>query len=163
VSATVNVNTAITDQAQVLPESMEGTIDFLVEGGELNHFEPFEKISASVFKKQDFSSIRFADLKNRLQVKGTAIIIDKMEIRSTALVLFAEGVYDVKKGTDMSIKFPIRNVLRKNDSIDLISSDIKHGVTVMVRAKTGEDGKLKISWDPFRRSRRNKKEAEANK
>lgn len=163
VSANVNVNTAINDQAQVIPESMEGTIDFLVENGELNRFEPFEKISASVFKKQDFSSIRFADLKNRLQVKGTAIIIDKMEIRSTALVLFAEGVYDVKKGTDMSIKFPIRNMLKKNDSIDLISADIHHGVSVTVRAKTGEDGKLKISWDPFRRSIKNKKEAEANK
>jgi hypothetical protein len=163
VSATVKVNTAITDKAEVIPDSMEGTIDFLVESGELNHFEPLEKISASVFKKQDFSTIRFADLKNRLQVKGTAIIIDKMEIRSTALVLFAEGVYDVKKGTDMSIKFPIRNMLKKNDSIDLISSDIQHGISVRVRAKTGDDGKLKISWDPFRRSVKNKKEAEANK
>lgn len=163
VSATVNVNTAITDKAEVISESMDGTVDFLVENGELNHFEPFEKISASVFKKQDFSSIRFADLKNRLQVKGTAIIIDKMEIRSTALVLFAEGVYDVKKGTDMSIKFPIRNMFKKNDSIDLISSDIHHGISVRVRAKTGDDGKLKISWDPLRRALKNKKEAEANR
>jgi hypothetical protein len=163
VSATVNVNTAITDKAEVIADSMDGTIDFLVENGELNNFEPFEKISASVFKKQDFSTIKFADLKNRLQVKGTAIIIDKMEIRSTALVLFAEGVYDVRKGTDMSIKFPIRNVFKKNDSIDLISSDIHHGISVRVRAKTGDDGKLKISWDPLRRALKNKKEAEANK
>jgi hypothetical protein len=162
VSATVNVNTAITDQAEVIPESMLGTIDFLVENGELNDFEPLEKISISVFKKQDFSTIRFADLKNRLEVKGTAFIINKMEIRSTALILFAEGVYDVKKGTDMSIKFPIRNIIKKNDSIDLISSDIRTGPSIRVRAKTGDDGKLKISWDPFRRAARNKKETDAN-
>ncbi|HET9278060.1 MAG TPA: AsmA-like C-terminal region-containing protein, partial [Flavitalea sp.] len=162
VSATVNLNTAINDQAEVISESMLGTIDFLVENGELNDFEPLKKISISVFKKQDFSTIRFADLQNRLQVKGTAIIIDKMEIRSTALILFAEGVYDVKKGTDMSIKFPIRNMVKKNDSIDLISSDIKTGPSIRVRAKTGDDGKLKISWDPFRRAIRNKKETEAN-
>lgn len=162
VSATVNVNTAITDQAEVIPESMLGTIDFLVENGELNDFEPLKKISVSVFKKQDFSTIRFADLKNRLEVKGTAFIVNKMEIRSTALILFAEGVYDVKKGTDMSIKFPIRNILKKNDSIDLISSDIRTGPSIRVRAKTGDDGKLKISWDPLRRSVRNKKETEAN-
>ncbi|MGZ5135269.1 MAG: hypothetical protein ACXWCG_08970, partial [Flavitalea sp.] len=123
---------------------------------------PFEKISASVFKKQDFSQIRFADLKNRLEIKGTAIIINKMEIRSTALILFAQGVYDVRKGTDMSIKIPIRNVLKKNDSIDLVSSDIRTGPSIRVRAKTGDDGKLKIHWDPFRRAVRNKKEAEAN-
>lgn len=162
VSATVNLNTAVSDEAQVIPESMLGTIDFLVENGELNNFEPLEKISISVFKKQDFSSIKFADLKNRLEVKGTAVIIDKMEIRSTALILFAEGIYDVKKGTDMSIKFPIRNIVKKNDSIDLISSDIRTGPSIRVRAKTGDDGKLKISWDPFRRALRNKKETEEN-
>lgn len=162
VSATVNINTAITDQVEIIPEQMLGTIDFLVESGELNNFEPLEKISASVFKKQDFSTIRFADLKNRLEVKGTAIIIDKMEIRSTALILFVEGVYDVKKGTDMSIKVPIRNMVKKNDSIDLISSDIRTGPSVRVRAKSGEDGKLKISWDPFRRAVRNKKDTEEN-
>lgn len=162
VSAVVNLNTAITDEAEVIPESMMGTIDFLVENGELNDFEPLKKISLSVFKKQDFSTIKFADLKNRLNVKGTAIIIDKMEIRSTALILFAEGVYDVKKGTDMSIKFPIRNIIKKNDSVDLISSDIRTGPSIRVRAKTGDDGKLKISWDPLRRAVRNKKETEAN-
>ena len=162
VSATVNLNTAITDQAEVIPESMLGTIDFLVENGELNDFEPLEKISLSVFKKQNFSTIQFADLSNTLQVKGTAVIIDRMEIRSTALIFFVEGVYDVKKGTDMSIKFPIRNIIKKNDSIDLISSDIRTGPSIRVRAKTGDDGKLKISWDPFRRAVRNKKETEAN-
>lgn len=162
VSANVNLNTAITDQAEVIPESMLGTIDFLVENGELNDFEPLKKISLSVFKKQDFSTIRFANLKNQLDVKGTAIIIDKMEIRSTALVLFVEGVYDVKKGTDMSIKFPIRNVVKKNDSIDLISADIRTGPSIRVRAKTGEDGKLKVTWDPLRRAVRNKKETELN-
>ena len=162
VSANVNLNTAITDQAEVIPDSMLGTVDFLVENGELNDFEPLEQISISVFKKQDFSTIRFADLKNSLQIKGTAIIIDKMEIRSTALILFAEGVYDVKKGTDMSIKFPIRNVIKKNDSIDLISSDIRTGPSIRVRAKTGNDGKLKITWDPLRRAVRNKREAETN-
>ncbi len=162
VSATVDLNTAITDQAEVIPGSMLGTVDFLVENGELNDFEPLKKISISIFKKQDFSTIRFADLKNRLQVKGTAIIIDKMEIRSTALILFAEGVYDVKKGTDMSIKFPIRNIIKKNDSIDLISSDIRTGPSIRARAKTGNDGKLKITWDPLRRALRNKKETEAN-
>ena len=162
VSAQVNFFTAIDDKADVIPDSMNGTVDFLVQNGELKHFEPFEKIAISVFKKQDFSVIRFADLKNQLKVKGTAIIIDKMEIRSTALVLFVQGVYDVKKGTDMSIKFPIRNMIRKNDSIDLVSADIRHGVSVHVRAKTGDDGKLKISWDPFRRAVKNKKEADSN-
>jgi hypothetical protein len=54
-------------------------------------------------------------------------------------------------------------MLKKNDSIDLISSNIHYGVSVRVRAKTGDDGKLKLSWDPFRKSVKNKKEAEAGK
>jgi hypothetical protein len=158
VSATAKMYLAVTEQSKVIPHSMKGTIDFLVENGELNDFEPLEKISASVFKKQDFSSIRFADLENRLEVNGTAIIINKMEIRSTALVLFAEGIYDVKKGTDISIKFPLKNVLKKNENINLIKKGVQHGISVHVRAKTGEDGKLKISWDPFKKAVKNKKE-----
>lgn len=30
-------------------------------------------------------------------------------------------------------------------------NDSKGGISIRLRAKTGDDGKLKISWDPFRK------------
>ena len=111
------------------------------------------------FKKQDFKEIRFADLKNRLDLKGTAYIINSMDIRSTALNFTVEGVYDVKKGTDMFIKLPFRNLLKSQSNTDISDGGKPaRGPSIRLRAKTGDDGKLKVSWDPLRLAKRNKKD-----
>jgi hypothetical protein len=158
-TAIVHYNTSITDKAEVVSADSDGSIEFLLEGGELNNFEPLQEVGKKAFKKQDFSQIRFADLRNRLDVKGTAFIINSMDIRSTALNFSVEGVYDMKKGTDMFIKLPFRNLLKSQSNTD-ISENGKpaRGPSLRLRAKTGDDGKLKVSWDPLRLSKRNKKE-----
>jgi hypothetical protein len=158
-TANILLNTSITPDGTVVSDNTDGIIDFLLERGELNHFEPVQKISEKAFKKQDFSTIQFADLKNTLRVKGSAFIIDRMEIRSTAITMFVEGIYDVKKGTDMSIQLPLRNLLKNQEKTDLSDDGGKGaGVAVRLRAKTGDDGKLSIKWDPFKRSLRKKQQ-----
>jgi hypothetical protein len=66
-------------------------------------------------------------------------------------------VYDFKKGTDMSIQFPLRNLTKNQSNTDL-SDEVKakKGISLRLRAKTGDDGKLKVSWDPFRKSIKNR-------
>ncbi len=127
---------------------------------ELNNFEPLLEIGQKAFKKQDFSQISFAELKNVLDVKGTTFIVNPMDIRSTALNFSVEGVYDYKKGTDMSIKFPLNNLTRSKANTDLgKGGKVKKGVSLRLRVRTGDDKKLKISWDPFRRAIKNKEDA----
>jgi hypothetical protein len=168
ISANVNFNSALTNEAKLIGDDAEGSVFFLLEDGELNNFEPLLEISKKAFKKQDFSHIRFADLKNRLDIKGSAFIVNPMEIRSTALNFVVEGVYDIRKGTDMSIQFPLNNLTRSQANADISDGGkIKKGVTLRLRARTGSDGKLKVSWDPFKRSLKKKEEvkdsAEANR
>ncbi len=152
INATVNLKTEINDQAQIQREMNAGTIDFLISDFELNNFEPIQKISQKVFKKQDFTKIKFADLKNRLIVDGTAFKMDRMEIRSTALTMFVRGTYDVKNGTDMRIVLPVRNLMGSNADTDLSdTAQSKRGISIRLRAQTGDDGKLKVGWDPLRR------------
>lgn len=158
-TATVRYNTSITDKADLVTADSDGSVEFLLEGGELNNFEPLKVVADKAFKKQDFSQIRFADLRNRLDLKGTTFIINEMDIRSTALNFSVEGVYDYKKGTDMFIKLPFRNLLKSQANTDISENGkAARGPSVRLRAKTGDDGKLKVSWDPFRRSKKNKKE-----
>jgi hypothetical protein len=60
----------------------------------------------------------------------------------------------------MSIQVPLRNLTKDQSQTDLSEEGGRGGgISVRLRAKTGDDGKLKISWDPFRRSIKNKKEA----
>jgi hypothetical protein len=82
-----------------------------------------------------------------------------MEIHSTVLNMFVEGTYDLKKGTDMSIQIPLSNLKEKNINLEEGNHGLKSktGLSVRLRAKTGDDGKLKISWDPFKKALKNKK------
>lgn len=160
-SAEVDFKTSIDNNAKLISQANDGFINFLLQDGELNNFEPLMEVSKKALKKQDFTNIRFADLANRLDVKGTAFIINHMDIRSTALNISVEGVYDFKKGTDMSIRFPLTNLTKSQENTDIGDfGKVKKGVGLRLRAKTGDDGKLKITWDPFKRAIKNKGEVE---
>src|SRR5260370_35909497 len=114
-----------------------------------------EKIKSSVLKNKDMSAIRFAELKNHLDLDSTTMTFRRMEIRSTAFALYAEGVYDLKTGVDMSLQVPLGNLSRnENQNIppDSRGNDSKAGLSVRLRARRGEDGKLKITWDPFKKA-----------
>ncbi|MEO8583444.1 MAG: AsmA family protein [Flavitalea sp.] len=156
-TAEIDYSTSLNDKAQPVNADSKGTIKFILQDGELNHFDPLEQVAKKAFKKQDFSEIKFADLKNVLQVTGTSFIVNPMEIRSTAFTLFVEGVYDYKHGTDMSIQLPLRNFTKKQANTDL-SDEVKtkKGISLRLRAKTGDDGKLKVTWDPFRKAIKNR-------
>jgi hypothetical protein len=146
-SAIIKVEGELTDKAGIKESSMKASVQFDIKDGELNHFEPAMKMAKVAFKNRDFSQIRFGELKNHLKIDGTAFTIPKMEIRSNRVTLFVEGVYDTRKGTDMSIQVPLSN-LSRDENEDLLNTG-KPGMNIRLRAKTGEDGDLKITWDPF--------------
>lgn len=155
-SAGIKVSGVLTEKATVVENSMKGTVDFSIINGELNNFEPIVKIAETAFKNRDFSKMQFAELKNRIEINGSAITIHKMEIRSNVAILFVEGIYDSKKGTDMSIQVPVSNLSKVEN--DELKNTGRAGVNVRLRAKTGEDGKLKISWDPFNSAKQERKQ-----
>lgn len=153
-TADIIMNGSITEKAQINPNSLHGSIDFNVSNGELIQFEPVQKISQVAMKNRDFSDIHFAELKDKFDVDGTQIRVNRMEIHSNVLTMFVEGIYDLKKGTDMSIQIPLSN-LKSKDPEEVLQNqgtNSKTGMSVRLRAKTGDDGKLKVSWDPFKKA-----------
>ena len=57
----------------------------------------------------------------------------------------------------MSIRFPLNNLSWSQAKTDISAGGkARKGVSLRLRAKTGSDGKLQITWDPFRRSLKNK-------
>ncbi|MCY7290937.1 MAG: DUF3971 domain-containing protein, partial [Ferruginibacter sp.] len=112
-TAKVNTTLNINDAGAVLPSSVNGMVDFSLKNGALNNFEPIKKIQNFIFKKRDFDNIRFAELKDKLEIKNGVIKINKMEIQSTVLTLFVEGVYCKKSGTDLSIQIPLNNLKKR--------------------------------------------------
>jgi len=154
INADIRLSGLLTDKARLVPNSLKGKIDFSIADGQLVDWEPMEKIHETVLRKRDLSAVQFGTLQNSLDIDSTTVTLHRMEIQSTAFTLYAEGTYDLKKGADMSLQVPLSNLKARDGDIPPESrgNDSKAGLSVHLRAKTDEDGKLKITWDPFRRA-----------
>lgn len=161
-TADVTLQGGLTTKAQIIPNELKGFVKFNLENGQLVNFEPVQKISQTVFKNRNFSDIQFADLHDLLEINGENITVNRMEIHSTVLTMFIEGIYNVKNGPDLSIQVPLSNL--KTNKGELVNKGInsKTGVSARLRAQRGNDGKVKISWDPFNKASK-KRKAESSK
>jgi uncharacterized protein involved in outer membrane biogenesis len=158
-TADVTMQGAVTIKAQLIPDELKGFVKFNLENGKLINFEPVQKIQETVFKKRDFSDIQFADLQDLLEINGENITVNRMEINSTVLHMFVEGIYNMKTGPDFSIQVPLSNLKNNRDAV-IANKGInsKTGISARLRAQKGENGKVKITWDPFNKSgKQNKK------
>ncbi|HEY4209519.1 MAG TPA: AsmA-like C-terminal region-containing protein [Puia sp.] len=159
-TADVAMTGLLTDKARMVKKSMKGTMSFSIKQGQLINFEPMEKIHETVLKSRDFSEIRFGELTNQMDLDTTTLNIHRMEIQSTAFTLFVEGIYDLKAGPDLSVQVPLSN-LKKARSADIPpdskGNDGKAGLSLRLRVRRGDDGKLKINWDPFKKALKKKK------
>jgi hypothetical protein len=135
--------------------TLKGEIDFSIKKGALIHFKPLEDVRAFVFKNRDFSEISFAEIKDKLSFSNGVVTINRMEINSTVLSLFVEGYYGLTGNTDISIQLPLSNLKkRKADYVPENTGTGGGGMSVFLRAKTGDDGTIKIKYDPFKRFRK---------
>ena len=152
-TADVTIQGAVTTKARLIPEELKGFVKFNLENGELINFEPVQKIQETVFKKRNFSDIQFADLHDLLEINGENITINRMEINSSVLHMFVEGTYNMKTGPDLSIQVPLNNLKNNKDgTVANKGINSKTGISARLRAQKGEDGKVKITWDPFNKA-----------
>jgi AsmA-like protein len=157
-TADFDISAVINSKAEIVPFTTRGFISISLKNGALKNFEPMQKISNSVVKNRDMTDIRFAELKDHLDINGTSIKINSMEIQSTVLSMFIEGTYDLKTGPDLSILVPLSNLKKRGADFELVNkgTESKKGISVHLRAKYGDDGKVKVSWDPFKKARKSK-------
>ena len=154
VSATLNLN----GSGKVNPASLVSVVDFSLKNGVLNNYEPIKKLQRFIFKKRDFDNVRFAELKNRFDISNQEIRINRMEIQSSVLSMFVEGLYSMKGNTDISIQVPLNN-LKKRDSTynpENIGVLKKAGKSLFIRGKPGDDGSIKFKIDLFNKYNKEK-------
>lgn len=150
----IRLSGMLNENAVPVSSSLRGIIDLSLDKGELINFEPLQKMSLFLLKKRDFSNLEFAELKNRFQLQGRSIIINRMEIQSTALSMYVEGLYDLKgDSTDLVIQVPLSNLKkRKPDYVpENKGLDAKTGMSVYVRAKSGKGDDIAFQVGLFRK------------
>ena len=157
-SAKIDASLAVDNSGKVNPSSVESVVDFSLKDGALNNYEPVKKLQSFLFKKRDFDNIRFAELKDKLEIKNQEIKINRMEIQSSVLSMFVEGIYSNKGSTDMSIQVPLSNL--KKRGLDYIPENggtgKKVGASVFIRGRPGPDGNIKFKTDLFNKYKKSK-------
>ena len=147
------------------PDNMEGVVNFSLKNGALINYEPIQKLQNFLFKNRNFDEIKFAELKNKLELKNKEVVINRMEIQSTALSLFVEGIFSMKGNTDLSIQVPLSNLKKRGEDYkpENLGADAKGGTSVYVRGRPGDDGNIKFKYDLFKKFRKeNKKDNKTN-
>jgi hypothetical protein len=67
-----------------------------------------------VFKNRNFENIQFVELKNKLEINRGDININRMEIQSSVISLFVEGLFSPRGGnTDNSVQVPLSNLKKR--------------------------------------------------
>ena len=149
----------LNNKGKVVNNSMKGIVDFSIKNGALINYAPIQEIGKNFLKNRDLTNVTFAELKDRLTINGNLIQINRMEIASSALTMYVEGVYSFKEGTDISIQIPLSN-LKNVDTTAAVANkgtDAKVGPSIYLRAKDGVSGKVKIGVDVLRMFRKKKK------
>lgn len=158
-TADINASMEMTNEGHVIPSTIVSQVDFSLKDGALNNYEPIKKLQRFIFKNRNFDNIRFAELKNRLEIKNQEIRINRMEIQSTVMSMFIEGIYNKKGTTDLSIQVPLSNLKKRDEDYnpENIGVNKKGGGSIFIRGKPGEDGNIKFKLDLFRRYNKEKK------
>ena len=152
-TANISMEGRLTPGAQLIQEAFKSSINFNLKNGQLLNFAPLEQINRKILKKRNLSDVRFADLHDSIEVRGENITINRMEIRSSVLTMFVNGMYNTKTGPDMSIQVPLSNLKANTDSVIVNKGTQRNqGISVRLRVRRGADGKLDVSWDPFNKA-----------
>lgn len=155
-NADASLDMKLNSQGAIVPGTLEGNVNFSIRNGQLINYAPVIAIQEYAFKNRDLTNIQFAEIKNKLVVKQNEIIIPKMEISSTAMRIFIEGVYGVGVPTDISIQVPLSNLNKPDDDMKPGNKGVnaRVGPSIYLRAKTRADGKIKVGLDLFRKFRK---------
>jgi hypothetical protein len=153
--ADISFSSAFDDSYNLFPESMQGNFEVQLTNGRLIDFEPLSKVGKVVFKQRDFTNIEFADIRNSFELKGQDLYISRMQIASSVLNLFIEGIFSFNKETDLVIQLPLSNLSLKEDKEIIpetmgVNQDAGTSVYLRAKASTGQE-KVKITYDPFKK------------
>lgn len=145
-SAQSNLSGKITDNGQLVPNTMSGTVAFNLNNGALINFDPIRKIGKYAFPLRDMNTIVFRDLNGKFAIAGEKVTISPMQVNSSVLNMDVEGLYSFGKGTSINVSVPLRNP-EKDKGItdaDALAKRRERGVVVRLLAADDETGKVKI-------------------
>ena len=145
-TANSSISGNISNDGNLVTNSMNGTVGFTLRKGALIGFEPIKSAGKFAFPFRDLDNITFSNLKGGFDIKGEKITIEPMQINSSVLNMDIAGVYSFGKGTNIALDVPLRNPKNDKDITDKeqLEERRNRGIVLHLLASDGDDGKIKI-------------------
>ena len=86
----------------------------VIENGELNDFEPLQKLSTYI-DGQDLRHLRFADLKNNVIIKDREIRLPNMVVQTNVTTIAVNGTHTFDQDINYRLKVPIKSAHKDKD------------------------------------------------
>jgi uncharacterized protein involved in outer membrane biogenesis len=109
ISLTADMNASLNEKFQLKAPDLNGEVQLKLKDGHLLNFEPLKNIG-TYFRKRDFTDITFSEINQNFKIKGTEMNIQNMEIASSVLNLYIDGIYNFKGQTDLNLRIPLSNL-----------------------------------------------------
>lgn len=148
----VNMSGQISDNGNLMPNSLYGSIVFDLKKGALLSFEPVKSVGKFAFPFRDLDNITFTNLNGKFDVRGQNITINPMQINSSLLNMDIAGVYSLGRGTNIALDVPLRNPKKDQEIADRQERKERRmkGIVLHLLATDGDDGKIKIKLNKNR-------------
>jgi hypothetical protein len=109
ISLSADMKVGLNEKFQFKASDLIGEVQLKLKDGHLLNFEPLKNIAA-YFRKRDFTDITFSEINQNFKIKGTEMDIQNMEIASSVLNLYIDGIYNFKGQTDLNLRIPFSNL-----------------------------------------------------
>jgi hypothetical protein len=111
-SAKIQFAAVLSPELQMDMDKLYAGVDMNIDNGELNNVESMKSLSRFISLKE-LENIRFATLKNQVEIKRQVITIPKMEIKSNALNVTLSGTHNFNNDINYKIKLSLNELLSK--------------------------------------------------
>lgn len=108
IEADVQTNMQLTKQLRLKPASLTANINTRIIGGELNNFEPMQKLAKYV-DEDKLDHLTFSELRNEIFVENQTIYLPEMEVSSNVTDIRISGTHTFDQQIDYRVIAPLRS------------------------------------------------------
>lgn len=113
VEARVRTNMVFNSRLDMNLPRLTADVEAKITDGELNGFEPMQKLSAFI-NRRELANLRFAALENTIRIERETVFLPRMEISSNVANISAEGTHTFSQVMDYHLRIPVNALLGKN-------------------------------------------------
>lgn len=145
--ADVQTNMKLTKQLRLQPATLTANINTSIIGGELNNFEPMQKLARYV-DEDKLDHLTFSELRNEIFVENQTIYLPEMEVSSNVTDIRISGTHTFDQKIDYRVIAPLRSKQKidSDEAFGAIEED-NQGRSMLYLKIVGSTDDYKIIYD----------------